>query len=116
MADTWDIDDPLRPRSRPAEATQRRLRPEERPDRLGQVSEAVATDATHRDVLPLDRTALIGLFDGPKGTAALLRLADGRVVKVQPGEAVDGGRVTVIDQQGLRMQRNGEEVVLTLPS
>jgi hypothetical protein len=116
MADTWDIDDPLRPRSRSTGSTERRLRPEERPDRLGQVSETVASDATHRDVLPLDRTALIGLFDGPNGSAALLRLADGSVVKVQPGEAVNGGRVTAIDLQGLRLQRNGEEVVLTLPS
>lgn len=116
MADTWDIDDPLRPRLRPTGSTDGRLRPEERPDRLGQTSEAVASDATHLNVLPLDRTALIGLFDGPKGTAALLRLADGTVVKVQPGEAVDGGRVTAIDLQGLRLQRNGEEVVLTLPS
>ncbi len=116
MADTWDIDDPQRPRARPERLAPGPLRPEPRPSHLAQVPAQVLADATVPDALPMDRTSLIGLFDGPKGSSALLRLADGSVVKVVAGQAVGGGRVTAIDQRGLRLQSGGEELFLTLPS
>ncbi|WP_210527795.1 hypothetical protein [Rubellimicrobium arenae] len=121
MADTWDIDDPLRPHLRPEGLVPEPPRPHLRPAQLGaqpvaHVPEAVADDATQRGALALDRTSLIGLLRGPKGNHALLRLASGAVVKVQPGESVDGGRVMAIDERGLRLQRGGEVVLLTMPS
>ena len=120
MADTWDPDEPLRPRVRPDGLAPERLRPQQRPSNLGMedhgtVPEATQADATVPEALPLDRTALIGLFHGPDGSSALLRLRSGSVVKVGTGETVDGGRVTAINQDGLRLRKGDEEIVLTIP-
>lgn len=138
MADTWSIIDRLRPRARPAgvapEPTRPQLRPANlrgmeraasldtdqrrprlRPEGLGSVPEQTQADATIPEAIPLDRTALVGLFHGPDGSSALLRLPSGSIVKVAAGERVAGGRVTAISQDGLRLQRNGEELILTMP-
>jgi hypothetical protein len=120
MADTWDLDEPLRPRARPEGLAPERLRPQGRPSNLGMedhgdVPEVTQAGATVPDVLPLDRTALIGLFHGPDGSSALVRLPSGSVVKVAAGETVDGGRVTAISQDGLRLRKGDEEIVLSLP-
>jgi len=120
MADTWDLDEPFRPRARPDDLVPEPLRPQRRPSDLGMedhgnVPQSVQADATVPEALPLDRTALIGLFHGPDGSSALLRLPSGSVVKVGAGETVDGGRVTAINQDGLRLRKGGEEIVLTMP-
>ncbi|HVG47365.1 MAG TPA: hypothetical protein VM899_04425 [Rubellimicrobium sp.] len=120
MADTWDPDEPLRPRARPDGLVPEPLRPHGRPNDLGMedhgtVPQATQADATVPDTLPLDRTALIGLFHGPDGSSALVRLPSGSVVKVGAGETVDGGRVTAINQDGLRLRKGDEEIVLTMP-
>lgn len=136
MADTWSIMNRLRPRARPdgvapepsrpqgrpeaAEAPQEVAstedrRPRLRPEGLGTVPESVQADATVAEALPLDRTTLIGLFNGPDGGSALLRLPSGSIVKVAAGEAVDGGRITAIDEDGLRLRKGDEEILLTMP-
>jgi Tfp pilus assembly protein PilP len=71
--------------------------------------------ATVERALPLDETTLIGLFSGPEGGSALLRLPGGQVVKVATGGYAAGGRVTAIGEDSLRLQRGGRELVLTLP-
>jgi hypothetical protein len=120
MADTWSITDLLRPRVRPEGLAPEPLRPQTRPEGLGTViggsiPESTQADATTPKAIPLDRTALIGLFHGPDGGTALLRLAGGSIVKVAAGETVDGGRVTAISQDGLRLRKDGEEILLTMP-
>lgn len=136
MADTWDITEPLRPRARPEGFAPEPLRPQERPasgtasladaepeperprlrpEGLGTVPESTQADATIPEAIPLDETALIGLLHGPNGSSALLRLPGGSVVKVAAGESVDGGRVTAINQDGLRLQKGGEVILLTMP-
>jgi hypothetical protein len=120
MADTWKIMNELRPRARPEGLAPEPPRPHERPGDLGManrgtVPEAVQTDATVPEAIPLDRTALIGLFHGPDGSSALLRLPGGSVTKVAAGDTVDGGRVTAIGQDGLRLRKGGEEILLTMP-
>ena len=120
MADTWSINDEPRPRARPDDLVPRPLRPHGRPSDLGMeahgtVPEAVQADATLPEAIRLDRTALLGLFHGPDGSSALLRLASGSVVKVAAGETVDGGRVTSIGQDTLRLRKDGREIVLSMP-
>lgn len=137
MADTWSLIERLRPRVRPAGVAPDPVRPSLRPDNLGEtrlaaaqeadqrpslrpddlgtVPEQTQADATVPEALPLDRTALIGLFHGPDGSSALLRLPSGSVIKVAAGENIDGGRVTAISQDGLRLQKNGREILLSMP-
>ncbi|MBP1805911.1 hypothetical protein [Rubellimicrobium aerolatum] len=122
MADTWDLLARLRPHLRPDGLGPER--PRARPADLdplvskskGHIPAAAESDATLRDALPLDRTALIGLLQGPQGNAALVRLASGAVVKVAEGQAVDGAEVIAIDERGLRLRRGREVVLLTMPS
>ena len=90
-------------------------RPRLRPDGLGSVPNEVQEAATLAEAIPLDETALIGLFNSPDGGSALVRLRTGRIVRVATGETVDGGRVVAINEDGLRLQRGDDQVVLTMP-
>ena len=116
MADTWKVAAPLRPQLRPDDLGPDALRPQARPEGLGGVSDETQDAATVVEALPLDETVLIGLFNGPDGGSALLRLPGGGIVKVAAGGAVDGGQVTGIDQDGVRLRHGDREVVLTMPS
>lgn len=145
MADTWQLRLGLRPRARPGDRTAEvasdqvrpRLRPEGRapavedtriagvgadplrpqlrPEGLGRVSAETQEAATIAEAIPLDETTLIGLFNGPDGGSALLRLPGGKVVKVAAGGYVDGGRVTAISEDGVRLERGDRQIVLTMP-
>ncbi len=120
MTDTWEPNEPPRPHARPDDLVPEPPRPLERPTDLGMaghgtVPPATQADATVPEAIPLDRTALIGLFHGPNGSSALLRLPSGSVVKVAAGETVDGGRVTAINEDGLRLRKGDDEIVLTMP-
>jgi hypothetical protein len=124
-------DVPARPQARPdgvdtqpepeilAEAPSdevRPSRPELRPGELGDtVPDETLANATERGVLPPGETTLIGLFNGPEGGSALVRLPGGAVVRVAPGTQVAGGRVTAIDEDGLHLLRGGETIRLTMP-
>ena len=59
---------------------------------------------------------LRGIDNGADMVLGSRRSASGRVVRVSEGHEVDGGRVLAIDDRGLRLQRGGEAVLLTLPS
>ena len=43
-------------------------------------------------------------------------MARSLVVKVTAGGLVAGGRVTAINEHGVHVERDGDEVVLTMPS
>ena len=118
--------EPTRPQLRPdtlapheeAEATltaDAGTRPRLRPEGLGTVPQETQQAATLTEAIALNETALIGLFNGPDGGSALLRLRSGGIVRVSTGETVDGGRVVAINEDGLRLQRGEEQVVLTMP-
>ncbi len=93
------------------------LRPQARPDDLlPETPEQVAEDATQPQALPLDETALIGLFHGPDGGSALLRLADGRILRVSAGAEVEGGQVTAISRDTVRLRQGDRELILRMPA
>lgn len=140
MADTWQIAPRLRPLARPDSIETARLRPQARPagftpketveladagsppqrprtrpEGLGVTSEETQQAATIAEVLPLGETTVIGLFNGPDGGTALLRLPRGRFVKVAAGGLVAGGRVTAINEHGVHVERDGGKIVLTMP-
>jgi len=107
---------PLRPLARPDDpAAEARVRPPSRPDGLAEPSAEVAEGATMEGALRMGRTSLIGLFSGPEGHAALLRLGTGDVVRVVQGDVAGGAVVTAIAEDALRLWQDGRETVLTMP-
>ncbi len=91
-------------------------RPLPRPDGLGAtVPEETLATATEEGVLHEGETTLIGLFGGPDGSTALVRLPSGAIVRVAAGEQVAGGRVTAIDEEAVHLRRGGETIRLTMP-
>ncbi len=72
-------------------------------------------DATDGNALRLDRPSLIGVYGTQSNRRALVRLPNGRFVKVQVGDRVDGGRVSDIDLDQLRYTKGGRAVSLSMP-
>jgi type IV pilus biogenesis protein PilP len=75
----------------------------------------VAAAATERNALRLNETNLIGVYGRPNARRALVRLRNGRYVKVEVGDRLDRGRVTAIGDDRLQYQRGNRNVVLQLP-
>jgi len=75
---------------------------------------SVAREATREDVLALNRMNLIGVYGGSGDRRALVRLANGRYVKVEVGDDLDGGEVAAIGENFLTYVRRGESVRLDL--
>ena len=66
--------------------------------------------------LELNTIAVIGLFTGPSGDSALLRMRNGRIVKVAPGDTADTLTVLAIDEHAVAVRdRRGQVFKLALP-
>ena len=76
---------------------------------------SVARLATTKDAINLRRTSLIGIYGSPSKRRALVRLSNGRYVKVKVGERVDGGKVAAIGQSELRYVKGGRTIILRMP-
>lgn len=72
----------------------------------------VATRATTRNALNLSRVNLIGIYGSSGARRALVRLANGRYVKVKVGDRLDGGKVTSITATGLTYQKGSRAMSL----
>jgi hypothetical protein len=75
----------------------------------------VAATATTKAELPLSGPMLLGVFERPSGDIALVRRADRRVIRVKPGDSLDGMTVTAIGGAALHLAGGGREEVLTIP-
>ena len=81
---------------------------------------------THPDVgriaqsetqLPLNEVSVIGLFSGPSGATALLRMRDGDIVKVAAGDRAGTLTVLAVDDQGVAVRDwRGRTSRLALPA
>lgn len=58
---------------------------------------------------------LIGVYGKPSSRRALVRMSNGRYVKVQVGDRLDGGRVQAIGESELSYTKGGRSVTLTMP-
>lgn len=76
---------------------------------------SVARLATTKNAINLRRTSLIGVYGSPSKRRALVRLSNGRYVKVKVGQRVDGGKVAAIGQSELRYVKGGRTIVLRMP-
>lgn len=77
-------------------------------------SASVAKQATEKNALALNEVNLIGLYGTAKNRRALVRLANGRFVKVAVGDRLDGGKVTAIGTSQLTYQKGARSVTLKL--
>ena len=77
-------------------------------------SASVAKQATQKNVLNLGKMNLIGLYGSSNKRRALVRMPNGRFVKVSVGDRLDGGRVTGIGNSELTYQKGGRNIVLKL--
>ncbi|MEL6691346.1 MAG: hypothetical protein AAFP28_13620, partial [Pseudomonadota bacterium] len=82
----------------------------------GPTRASVARAATTENAIRLRRVNLIGVYGTPSNRSALVRLANGRFVKVQVGGRLDGGRVNAISESSLRYQKAGRNITLEIPS
>ncbi|SDO42819.1 type IV pilus biogenesis protein PilP [Lutimaribacter pacificus] len=78
-------------------------------------SASVAREATVQNAIRLNRVNLIGVYGKPSSRRALVRMSNGRYVKVQVGDRLDGGRVQAIGESELSYVKNGRAVTLTMP-
>lgn len=76
-------------------------------------SASVAEQATERG-LNLRQVNLIGVYGTSSDRRALVRLSNGRIVRVAVGDRLDGGQVAAIGDAELRYVRNGRNEVLRI--
>jgi len=97
--------------ARPAAAvTNQTVRPS------GNTTGSVAQAATLDNAIRLRDVNLIGVYGRPNDRRALVRLGNGRYVKVEVGSRLDGGRVSAIGDSALNYVKRGKTIALQLPS
>ena len=82
----------------------------------GAVPGGVARAATLEGAIRLRDVNLIGVYGQPNNRRALVRLGNGRYVKVEIGSSLDGGQVTAIGDNALNYVKRGKTYALPLPS
>ncbi|SIS99967.1 hypothetical protein SAMN05421759_10965 [Roseivivax lentus] len=76
---------------------------------------SVSRAATEENAINLRSINLIGVYGQPSSRSALVRLSNGRYVKVSVGDRLDGGRVSAIGDDQLRYVKGGRNVTLQMP-
>ena len=76
---------------------------------------SVARAATQANAISLRAVSLIGVFGKPSSPKALVRLRNGRTVRVGVGDRVDSGRVTSIAPGRLTYRKGSRDLVLEMP-
>lgn len=82
----------------------------------GPVPGDVARAATMENAIKLRSVNLIGVYGKPSARRALVRLSNGKFVKVQVGSNLDGGRVTAIGENALKYTKRGKSISLEMPT
>ena len=76
---------------------------------VGQMAQSTAK-------LPLDAITVIGLFTGPQGDSALIRMRDGDIHKIAAGDKIGGLTITVITPRQVQLRdHRGQTFDLSLP-
>ena len=85
------------------------------PQNFEPVPGGVARAATQEDAIRLREINLIGVYGRPNARRALVRLNNGRYVRVEVGSALDGGQVTAIGDAALNYVKRGRTYAIELP-
>ena len=86
------------------------------PQNFEPVPGGVARAATQEDAIRLRQINLIGVYGRANARRALVRLGNGRYVRVEVGSALDGGQVTAIGENALNYVKRGRTYAIALPS
>lgn len=112
----------LRPETRPKGVELAILAPVATVAKLAEVqvptaasSKSVIQAATVKNVLNLLDINLIGITGTKRNPNALIRLANGKVLKVKVGDRLNGGRVTQIGTATLTYAVSGRAIILDMP-
>ncbi|WP_282025480.1 hypothetical protein [Limimaricola cinnabarinus] len=81
----------------------------------GPVPGGVARAATQENAIDLHDINLIGVYGKPGARRALVRLGNGRYLRVGIGDTLDGGRVSAIGDDVLNYVKRGRTQVLKIP-
>ena len=76
---------------------------------------SVARAATVEDAISLRKVNLIGVYGTKTKRRALVRLGNGRFLKVKVGDRMDGGVVRAISEDALQYQKGNKQIVIALP-
>lgn len=90
--------------------------PRAAPTSSGSTTATVAQAATIGRAIGLRDINLIGVYGRPNDRRALVRLTNGRYVKVEIGSNLNGGRVTAIGDSALNYVVRGTTYALQMPS
>jgi len=86
------------------------------PQHTEPVPGGVARAATQENAIRLHEISLIGVYGRPNDRRALVRLSNGRFVRVEVGSALDGGQVTAIGDEALNYVKRGRTYAIGLPA
>lgn len=75
----------------------------------------VAKQATYRNAFNLSKTNLIGVYGTSANRYALVRQPNGRFVKIEVGDRIDGGKVAAISEREVKYVKNGKTLTLSMP-
>jgi hypothetical protein len=81
----------------------------------GNVPTSVASAATSESAINLREVNLIGVYGRPGDRRALIRLGNGRYVRVGVGDRLEGGQVTAIGDNALNYVVRGRTYALQIP-
>ena len=76
---------------------------------------SVAKNATVANAINLSKINLIGVYGSASERRALVRLSNGKYVKVKVGDRIDGGKVAAIGEAELVYVKGSRQVKLALP-
>ena len=76
----------------------------------------MARAATIDNAIRLRDINLIGVYGRASNRYALVRLPNGRYLRVSPGDPLDGGSVTAISESALNYVKRGRTYTLEIPS
>ncbi|MGJ8622556.1 MAG: hypothetical protein ACSHW1_07250 [Yoonia sp.] len=85
------------------------------PQNYDPIPGSVARAATQEGVIRLRDMNLIGVYGRSNARRALVRLSNGRYVRVEVGSELDGGQVTAIGDDALNYVKRGRTYAIGLP-
>ena len=76
---------------------------------------SVGYNSTKRNFIDLDRTNLIGIVGKSSNPSALLRLSNGKIVKLKVDQWFEGWRVFAIDRDKIHVENGFKQEILRMP-